>query len=170
MPEILTKHPDVVQNMLKKMGATCKVGNPNILSNCSSSNFCKVPNVGEFCIIGLDEMDKLTQFKIKEDLNGLSFDPECNNEYNHDWIGYVAAVLGPIAFLTEIMHVRKTRQTSGLSFLWLSLTFLVSSLWLTHSIINKIRPAAASSIIYLFLVSYMMYLKHSIEKGKRKQK
>ena len=166
MPEILTKYPEEVKSMLEKLGAICKKGGTSE-TNCSSSNSCKIPDVGEFCIIGMDELDKITQFKIQEDLNGLTFrDSECNNEYKHDWLGYLAAILGPIALYTEIRHIRKTRETKGLSYIWMGLSFTVSSLWLAHSIINKIKPAAFSSIIYLFLLSNLILLKRSIEAKK----
>ena len=102
MPEILTKYPEEVKSMFEKLGAICKKGG-QVKTNCSSSNSCKIPDVGEFCIIGMDELDKITQFRIREDLQqGLSFkDSECGIEHKHDWLGYLAAVLGPIALFTE---------------------------------------------------------------------
>ena len=163
MPEILTKYPEEVKSMLEKLGASCKPGGtPD--TNCSSSKNCKIPDVGEFCIVGINELDKLTQFRINEELNGLTLsEGECKNEYKHDWLGYVAAVLGPIALFTEIMHVKKTKKTKGLSYIWLGLSFTVSTLWLTHSYINKIKPGMVSSIIYLCLLSYLITLKRNIE-------
>ena len=47
----------------------------------------------------------------------------------------------------------------------MGLSVTVSSLWLIHSIINKIKPAVVSSIIYLFLLVNMIMLKHRLEKN-----
>ena len=46
------------------MGAICGKGTKkNILKNCPTKNFCSIPGVGEFCVFGTNQADKLTQFK-----------------------------------------------------------------------------------------------------------
>ncbi len=67
MPELLTAHPDTVKSMLGKMGARCGKGSPQeILKACPKGSFCAIPGVGEFCVLGLNQKDKLTQFGFKE--------------------------------------------------------------------------------------------------------
>jgi len=64
MPELLTRYPKIVMSILSKMGAICGKGvEKNILKSCPTENFCFIPNVGEFCVLGLDQVNKLTQFK-----------------------------------------------------------------------------------------------------------
>ena len=73
MPELLTKYPKIVMSMLSKMGAICKKGyNKKILTNCPTKNFCSIPGVGEFCVLGTNQADKLTQFKaiVEPELTG----------------------------------------------------------------------------------------------------
>ena len=51
MPEILTKHPDIVLNLLTDLGAECGSGPKDILKDCPIKNFCKLPT-GELCVLG----------------------------------------------------------------------------------------------------------------------
>ena len=87
-------------------------------------------------------------------------------EYKHDWLGYVASILGPISLCFEIHHVAKTKSSKSLSYYWLILSIVVSCLWLTHSIINKIKPGILSSVIYINLMFIMVYLKIKYSKKK----
>lgn len=64
MPELLTRYPDTVMELLEGMGATCGKGKAEILTKCPRSNFCQVPN-GEFCVLGLKDSNRLTQYKVK---------------------------------------------------------------------------------------------------------
>jgi hypothetical protein len=66
MPEILTKHPDVVMNILKQNGIACRAGGtPRILTKCPAEGFCK-PQGGEFCVYGLDQIHLMTQIRPEE--------------------------------------------------------------------------------------------------------
>jgi hypothetical protein len=65
MPEILTKHPDIVMKMLKSAGAKCGEGEPSILKNCPKNQFCALPN-GEFCIYGINDVASMTQISAAE--------------------------------------------------------------------------------------------------------
>lgn len=71
MPEVLTKHPNIVLSLLKKMGGLCGVGHEQkILTSCSNDSFCRVKG-GEICVIGLSDSDKLTQFSVNSiDMKG----------------------------------------------------------------------------------------------------
>src|SRR5688500_7800664 len=49
MPELLTKHPDVVMKLLQQAGGKCGAGQEQtILKNCPPERFCTVPG-GEMC-------------------------------------------------------------------------------------------------------------------------
>jgi hypothetical protein len=66
MPEILTKHPDTVIQILNESGAKCGMGAPQqILTSCPPSRFCSMPT-GEVCIYGLDEIRSMTQITPSE--------------------------------------------------------------------------------------------------------
>jgi len=61
MPEQLTKHPEVTLQVLRSAGATCGEGAPqNILTQCPSQQFCKLPG-GEVCVYGLADAARMTQ-------------------------------------------------------------------------------------------------------------
>jgi hypothetical protein len=70
MPEVLTKHPDVVLAVLESGGAECGDGLPQeILKQCPKEAFCKLPG-GEMCVYGLGEVGAMTQIR-EEDLAPL---------------------------------------------------------------------------------------------------
>lgn len=61
MPEVLTKHPSVVIDVLESGGARCGDGLPQkILTACPRDAFCALPR-GEMCVYGLDDLDAMTQ-------------------------------------------------------------------------------------------------------------
>ena len=43
-----------------------------ILTSCPTKNFCSIPGVGEFCVLGTNQANKLTQFKatVEPELTG----------------------------------------------------------------------------------------------------
>jgi len=66
MPEILTKYPDVVMQVMCEAGARCGVGAPQqILTSCPPERFCSMPT-GEVCIYGLNEIQGMTQISPSE--------------------------------------------------------------------------------------------------------
>lgn len=61
MPEQLTKHPDVTQQVLRSAGAQCGTGAaPAILKACPAERLCQLPG-GEICVYGLADAAKMTQ-------------------------------------------------------------------------------------------------------------
>ena len=61
MPEILTRHPDIVLKVLKSQGAECGTGaKQKILTKCPPEKFCALAG-GELCIFGSSELGKMTQ-------------------------------------------------------------------------------------------------------------
>lgn len=70
MPEVLTKHPEVVLKVLESGGARCGDGLPQkILTQCPQEAFCALPG-GEMCVYGVADFGAMTQLD-KEDLAPL---------------------------------------------------------------------------------------------------
>lgn len=66
MPEILTKHPDLVLTLLKSAGGKCASGaQQKILTSCPADHFCAFPQ-GELCVYGLDKIQTMTQISSGE--------------------------------------------------------------------------------------------------------
>ena len=66
MPEILTKHPEVVIQVLESGGAKCGDGLPQkILKQCPAASFCALPG-GETCVYSVADVGKMTQIKTSE--------------------------------------------------------------------------------------------------------
>ncbi len=66
MPEVLTKHPDVVIQVLESAGAKCGDGLPQkILTRCPKPSFCALPG-GETCVYGVDQVSEMTQIESSE--------------------------------------------------------------------------------------------------------
>ena len=67
MPEVITKHPDVVKEVLQSGGALCGVGaEQKILTKCPRDQFCSLPG-GEMCVYpvsGIPEMTQLTRAEL----------------------------------------------------------------------------------------------------------
>jgi hypothetical protein len=61
MPEIVTKHPDVVKQVLQSAGAKCGAGEPQrILKKCPREQFCALPG-GEICVYPPGDVASMTQ-------------------------------------------------------------------------------------------------------------
>lgn len=66
MPEVITKHPDVVKQVLESAGARCGAGErQEILTKCPRDRFCKLPG-GEICIYGVGDVGQMTQLSRAE--------------------------------------------------------------------------------------------------------
>jgi hypothetical protein len=66
MPEVVTKHPDVVKEVLQSAGARCGEGAPQkILTKCPREQFCALPG-GEICVYGASDVPKMTQLSAAE--------------------------------------------------------------------------------------------------------
>ena len=86
---------------------------------------------------------------------------ECENEikYKHDWLGYLAAILGPISLISELIHINKKKSADDIGYFYLITYFIVILLWFSHSIINKVKPGMLSGGIGVFLMIIFFYLK-----------
>lgn len=66
MPEIISKYPDIVLQILKEAGIECGTGaKQQILVNCPAEKFCSLPT-GELCVYGLNDIPKMTQISGAE--------------------------------------------------------------------------------------------------------
>ena len=72
MPEIISKYPDIVLQILKEAGIDCGTGaKQQILVNCPAERFCAL-QTGELCIYGLSDIPKMTQISGAELANAAS--------------------------------------------------------------------------------------------------
>lgn len=66
MPELLTKHPAIVKEVLESAGARCGRGAPQkILTRCPREQFCALPG-GELCVYGAEGLPQMTQLTRAE--------------------------------------------------------------------------------------------------------
>jgi hypothetical protein len=66
MPEVITKHPDVVKEVLESAGAKCGAGAPQkILTECPREQFCALPG-GELCVFAVRDVPNMTQLSRAE--------------------------------------------------------------------------------------------------------
>lgn len=66
MPEVITKYPDIVLQILRESGAECGTGAvQRILTACPTERFCSLPT-GEICVYGLNEIPQMTQISSAE--------------------------------------------------------------------------------------------------------
>ena len=72
MPEIISKYPDIVLQILREAGIECGTGaKQQILVNCPAEKFCSLPT-GELCVYGLNDVPKMTQISGAELTNAAS--------------------------------------------------------------------------------------------------
>jgi hypothetical protein len=65
MPEIITKYPEIVIQILKVVGK-CGFGvKQQILTTCPPERFCSLPT-GEICVYGLEDIPKMTQISTSD--------------------------------------------------------------------------------------------------------
>jgi hypothetical protein len=65
MPEIITKYPEIVMQILKVVGK-CGVGvKQQILTTCPPEKFCSLPT-GEICVYGLEDIPRMTQISTSD--------------------------------------------------------------------------------------------------------
>jgi len=66
VPEVLTRHPDTVIQVLKSAGAQCGVGAPQtILTECPRDSFCALPG-GETCVYDIADVGQMTQISAAD--------------------------------------------------------------------------------------------------------
>ena len=74
-------------------------------------------------------------------------------------IGYIAAFIGAITFLPQVIKAWKTKRTKDVSFASFSLLALVSALWISYGLLLKAGPVILVNIIILTLSIFLLFLK-----------
>lgn len=81
MPEVLTKFPEIVLQILKQAGIECGTGaTQKILAQCPPERFCSLPS-GEICVYGIEDISKMTQISATElvqSVGNVSVIPDLN--------------------------------------------------------------------------------------------
>lgn len=74
-------------------------------------------------------------------------------------IGLVAGTLTTLAFLPQVWHVWRTRQTRGLSLTWLLAFSLGLALWTTYGVLSDDLPVILANAITLLLCFFLIVMK-----------
>jgi hypothetical protein len=94
MPEIITKYPEIVMQILKVVGK-CGVGvKQQILTTCPPDRFCSLPT-GEICVYGLEDIPKMTQISTLDLAKVISVSTPEFNIFNVV-IFFIGLVIGSI--------------------------------------------------------------------------
>ncbi len=170
MPQILTKHPQIVKELISDLGGSCGKGAPQqILKDCPKKSFCSLPG-GELCVLGLDQTDALTQFQVKENMKTKENLQQIRFQQNptivHGWTGDVGAFLGIIGFLPFLCSVISRKEFGTLSWSWLVIGIASSGMWLYYGYINELLPNLVSAMFWIGAYGLLFILK-VIYSGKR---
>lgn len=66
MPEVITRHPDVLIEELQSAGVRCGEGiKQQILTRCPKERFCRAPT-GEICVYTMEEVPSMTQIHLTD--------------------------------------------------------------------------------------------------------
>ena len=108
VPELLTKNPAEVLELLRSQGAQCGVGiRPEVLTGCPQDRFCKLQD-GELCVYGAGELGLMTEL-TREDVCGPVPVPSAATAHAGPAVGLglaIAAVLG-LAFAGDRARRRR---------------------------------------------------------------
>ena len=74
-------------------------------------------------------------------------------------IGYLAAFIGSVMFMPQVIKTWKTKETKSLSLLSYSLLVAVSLLWLIYGILLMAGPIIVVNFILLCLSTFIVILK-----------
>lgn len=76
-----------------------------------------------------------------------------------DFIGSAAAFCTTVAFIPQIVHIIKTRNTSGISLTMYSIFTLGVVLWLIYGLILQSLPIILANVITLLLAGSVLVMK-----------
>lgn len=108
MPELLTKDPDVVLELLKSQGAQCGVGiMPRTLTSCPQEKFCMLQD-GELCVYGAQELGLMTQL-TREDVCGPLPAPMGSTMPRGPSLGIGLAVAAVLGFAVATSRARRRK-------------------------------------------------------------
>lgn len=76
-----------------------------------------------------------------------------------DILGYVAAGIGIVMFIPQVLQCWKTKDTKAVSFLSFSLLAAASVLWTTYGVLMQAYPIILVNSVLLTLSAFMLFLK-----------
>ncbi|MCL4155491.1 UNVERIFIED_CONTAM: hypothetical protein GTU68_007392 [Idotea baltica] len=74
-------------------------------------------------------------------------------------LGYIAAFCTTCAFIPQVIHTLRTKDTSGISLGMYSLFVLGVSFWLVYGVLLGERPIVIANIVTLCLSSTVLFIK-----------
>lgn len=74
-------------------------------------------------------------------------------------IGYIAAGIGIVMFIPQVVQCWKTKDTKAISSFTFSLFALASLLWLIYGILLKAYPVILVNSVLLILNIFLLFLK-----------
>lgn len=82
-----------------------------------------------------------------------------NNTLFVNVIGFIAAGIGTVMFLPQVIQAAKTKQTKDISFLSYSLLATSSFFWTIYGIMTFAMPIILVNVIIFILSLYLLFLK-----------
>jgi hypothetical protein len=109
MPEVITKHPDVVKQVLESAGAKCGVGAPQkILEKCPREQFCSLPG-GEICVYGVRGIAEMTQLSRAELCEARTESrPPVGDGVGAVAVGWSMAMVSPLIIAAVVLGRRRS--------------------------------------------------------------
>jgi len=80
-----------------------------------------------------------------------------------DIIGYIAGIFILLSIVPQIIKSYKTKSVKDISILMLISLIAGTLFWIVYGIMAQGMPVIVLNIIYLFVVSYQLYLKVKYE-------
>lgn len=74
-------------------------------------------------------------------------------------VGYMAATLTTIAFLPQVLHILRTRNTAGISLAMYSAFTLGVAMWLVYGLLLHAWPIILANVVTLALSASVLVLK-----------
>jgi len=81
-------------------------------------------------------------------------------------LGYIAGALTTIAFIPQVIKIRKTNDTKELSLETLIIFCVGQIMWVTYGVVKKQPPVALFASITIILYCYMIYKKIKLDGDK----
>lgn len=76
-----------------------------------------------------------------------------------DLIGYFGGTFIMISFIPQVIKSYKTKSVQDLSIWMIVATLTGTSFWIVYGALIKSKPIIIMNTIFLFVVSYQLYLK-----------
>ena len=81
------------------------------------------------------------------------------NTFIVELMGYIAAILGSIIMLPQVIKTAKTKRAADVSYWMLVVYLIATTLWIIYGFIIRALPVAFGSIIAFVLIVVQIALK-----------